>query len=400
MKSVILAANRSSRLIPFVKTRSAPMIRIAGQYILEKTILYLKEAGINEIILVIDEQQDMITDFFGSGHQFGLSIEYVVQQKKQGIGQALSLCEKMLDKKPFLLVYGDALTDFNPILSLLQTYSETNREISLVALPESSKDFGNVYLDHEMRIMRFIEKPSANQSNYVFAGFYILFSDIFDLLKKYDNDISKCYAHLIEERRINACIWEKGWIDMIYPWHILNANQMLMNSWETSQIDSKSKLIGQVYLEGAVRIGPNVTIESGTILKGPCYIGPNSYVGNNCLIRKYSAIGPSSIIGYGSELKNCVLFGKNDVGRLSFVGDSVVGENVVSGSGLTTVNHTVDYSPINCSINKKSIQTGLTKLGAFIGDNVSIGARHTLGPGSIIESGKIMEDCITIQAKG
>ena len=84
----------------------------------------------------------MITDFFGGGHQFGLSIEYVVQQKKQGIGQALSLCEKMLDKKPFLLVYGDALTDFNPILSLLQTYSETNREISLVALPHGTiKEF-------------------------------------------------------------------------------------------------------------------------------------------------------------------------------------------------------------------------------------------------------------------
>ena len=74
MKSVILAANRSSRLIPFVKTRSAPMIRIAGQYILEKTILYLKEAGISEIIIVVDEQQDIITDYFGREHKYGVII--------------------------------------------------------------------------------------------------------------------------------------------------------------------------------------------------------------------------------------------------------------------------------------------------------------------------------------
>ena len=149
-------------------------------------------------------------------------------------------------------------------------------------------------------------------------------------------------------------------------------------------------------LEGSVRIGPNVTVESGTILKGPCYIGSNSYVGNNSLIRNYSAIGPDSIVGYGSELKNCVLFGNNDVGRLSFVGDTVLGENVKSGSGLTTVNHTVDYSRITCKSNSESIETGLNKHGAFIGDNVSIGARHTLGPGTIVESGKIVTDNITL----
>ena len=101
-------------------------------------------------------------------------------------------------------------------------------------------------------------------------------------------------------------------------------------------------------------------------------------------------------MGYGSELKNCVLFGKNDVGRLSFVGDSVLGEQVISGSGLTTVNHKVDYSRIVCKSNSDFVETGLTKLGAFIGDHVSIGARHTLGPGTIVQSQKIIADCITL----
>jgi len=396
MKSVILAANHNTKLTPFVETRSTPMIRIAGQYILENTIIFLKEAGIHEIVIVVNHQQDMIREYFGVGKEFGVNIEYVVQNEGLGIGQALSLCRSILDKKPFLLVYGDAQTDYNPFLSLLQTYSEIDREVALVALPDSSKDFGNVYLDHEMKIIRLVEKPDANQANYVFAGMFVLFPKIFDLLDKYQNDISKCYIQMIEKNRLNSCVWEKGWIDMIHPWHILDANRMLMNSWETAEIDCESKLLGHVHIEGAVRIGPNVTIESGTVLKGPCYIGPNSYVGNNCLIRKYSAIGPSSIIGYGCELKNCVLFGENDIGRLSFVGDSVLGEKVISGSGLTTVNHNVDYSLINCISNSESLQTGLVKLGAFIGDRVSIGARHTLGPGTIVKSGKIIPDCITL----
>jgi len=396
MKAVILAANRSARLSPFIETRCKPMIRIAGQYILENTVRFLKAAGINDILLVVNHQQDLIRNVFESGKKHGVNIEYIVQNELLGIGHALNLCQPSLEKKPFLLVYGDVLTDENPYLSILQTYTETDKEVAMVALPESSKEFGNVYLDHEMKISRLIEKPSGDQANYVFAGMFVLFPNIFELLEMFNNDISRCYEHIIGTGGLQACLWEKGWIDMIHPWHILEANRMLMSSWETAEIDSTARLLGQVHLEGSVRIGPNVTVESGTILKGPCYIGSNSYVGNNSLIRNYSAIGPDSIVGYGSELKNCVLFGNNDVGRLSFVGDSVLGENVKSGSGLMTVNHTVDYSRITCKSNSESIETGLTKLGVFIGDNVSIGARHTLGPGTIVESGKIVADNITL----
>ena len=396
MKAVILAANRSTRLSPFIETRCKPMIRIAGQYILENTICFLKEAGIHDIVLVVNHQQDLIRQYFGSGQTFGVNLEYVVQDELKGIGHALSLCRSSLEKKPFLLVYGDVMTDYNPFLSILQTYSETDREVALIALPESSKEFGNVYLDHEMKISRLVEKPQANQANYVFAGMFVLFPKIFERLAENQNDIFRSYEQLIASSGLQACLWEKGWIDMIHPWHILDANRMLMSSWQTAEIDSTVKLLGNVHLEGAVRIGPDVTIESGTVLKGPCYIGSNSYVGNNSLIRNFSAIGPDSMVGYGSELKNCVLFGNNDVGRLSFVGDSVLGENVKSGSGLTTVNHTVDYSRITCSSNSDLVETGLTKLGVFIGDSVSIGARHTLGPGSIVESGKIIADCITL----
>jgi bifunctional UDP-N-acetylglucosamine pyrophosphorylase/glucosamine-1-phosphate N-acetyltransferase len=372
------------------------MIRIAGQYILENTICFLKEAGIHDIVLVLNHKQDMIRQYFGSGQTFGVNLEYVVQDELKGIGHALSLCRSSLEKKPFLLVYGDVMTDYNPFLSILQTYSETDREVALIALPESSKEFGNVYLDHEMKISRLVEKPQANQANYVFAGIFVLFPKIFELLEENKHNIARCYEQMIASSGLQASLWEKDWIDMIHPWHILDANKMLMSSWQTAEIDSTVKLLGHVHLEGAVRIGPGVTIESGTVLKGPCYIGSNSYLGNNSLIRKFSAIGPNSIVGYGSELKNCVLFGNNDVGRLSFVGDSVLGENVKLGSGLTTVNHTVDYSLITCSSNSDSVETGLVKLGAFIGDSVSIGARHTLGPGSIVESGKVIADCITL----
>ena len=95
-------------------------------------------------------------------------------------------------------------------------------------------------------------------------------------------------------------------------------------------------------------------------------------------------------------MKNSVVFGSSDIGRLSFLGDSVLGEKTQLGSGLTTVNHSPDYSPISCEIDGEMIQTSLTKLGAFIGDGATLGARHTLPPGSIIPVKKNILDNITL----
>ena len=114
MKAVILAANRQYPIESIIETRCKPMIRIAGQYILENTICFLKEAGIHDIVLVVNHQQDLIRQYFGSGQTFGVNLEYVVQDELKGIGHALSLCRSSLEKKPFLLVYGDVMTDYNP----------------------------------------------------------------------------------------------------------------------------------------------------------------------------------------------------------------------------------------------------------------------------------------------
>jgi len=103
MKAVILAANRSNRLSPFIETRCKPMIRIAGQYILENTICFLKEAGINDIVLVVNHQQDLVRRYFGSGKILGVNLEYVVQAELQGIGQALSFASRHWKRNRFCL---------------------------------------------------------------------------------------------------------------------------------------------------------------------------------------------------------------------------------------------------------------------------------------------------------
>lgn len=400
MKAIILAATGSERLKPYTQTRAKPMILVAGNYILETMISFLREAGIQEIFIVVNHKQEMIREHFAYGDDKGVKIEYVVQKEVTGIGNALLNCRDIIGcDESFLLIYGDILTDGNIFHTALHNFYERGEDIAVVSLPKSSGEYGNVYLDHEMKIRRLVEKPQDElHANYVFSGVFVLNSSIFSCIESNNGDMEQTFQNKIQESGLQAALWEKGWIDIIYPWHILEANKMMMDRVDFTKIDNSVVFKGSIQMEGPVIIEAGVTVESGSILKGPCYIGKNTYIGNNVLVRSYTVLGPESTVGYGSELKNCVIFGKANIGRLSFIGDSVVGENARLGSGTTTVNHYPDHSTVKCNTTKEEVDSKLSKLGALIGDNVTIGARRTLGPGLIVDAGSIIRDNINLSS--
>ena len=90
---------------------------------------------------------------------------------------------------------------------------------------------------------------------------------------------------------------------------------------------------------------------------------------------------------------------KTQIGRLSFIGDSVLGENVDMGAGCMTVNRNIDWKPISVKNGKGPIKTGMIKLGAFLGDGVVVGAGNTLQPGTVIAPGKIISACYSVKQK-
>jgi bifunctional UDP-N-acetylglucosamine pyrophosphorylase/glucosamine-1-phosphate N-acetyltransferase len=102
------------------------------------------------------------------------------------------------------------------------------------------------------------------------------------------------------------------------------------------------------------------------------------------------------VVGYGTELKNCVLFGNSTLGRLAYIGDSVIGERVHLGTGVTTVNHLPSHGEISIETKEGRVSTGREKLGAFIGDDAFIGARNVLGPGTSVQAGAKIDDQLNV----
>ncbi|MGK0288644.1 MAG: UDP-N-acetylglucosamine diphosphorylase/glucosamine-1-phosphate N-acetyltransferase [bacterium] len=399
MKAVILAGGKSKRLAPFSHTRPKSMIFLAGEYILETTLKQLKEAGVQDVYIVVDHYQQMIRDHFHYGKAFGLKIEYLIQ-KEPGIGNAIALAETVIEDDPnFLLVYGDTLSIQNPYIHFLKNFKvHQAKAMATITHPSIEGEYGNIYINHEFKINKFIEKPdNPRLSNYVLAGSYILPRTSFQTLKEENYDMVSLLQKLISENELAASLWENDWIDITRPWHILSANQMKMDQWKQSIISGSAKIEANVQINGIVHIGDHVHISSGTTINGPCYIGSNVYIGNNCLIRNHSSIGASSTVGYGTEIKNSVLFGNTRVGRLSFIGDSVLGSGVQLGSGTVTSNYKTTGGTISCKTPTGELDTKLTKLGAFIGDNAIVGTGHTIGPGVNINENREIEDKISIQ---
>jgi bifunctional UDP-N-acetylglucosamine pyrophosphorylase/glucosamine-1-phosphate N-acetyltransferase len=230
----------------------------------------------------------------------------------------------------------------------------------------------------------------------VLSGFFVLPTDLFAWVEESGSDMERVFDRLTSSVGVHASIWEEGWIDVEYPWDVLAANRMVMDTWEEARISREANLDNNVTILGPVRIEAGSTIRAGAVLAGPCYIGRDCYVGNNVLVRSYSSLGPGSTVGYGVELKNCVVFGRARIGRLSFIGDSVVGEHVDVGSGTMTVNETMDRQPVVVHIRGVSVDSGLKKLGAFVGDGAKIGAGNTLAAGTIVEAGAVIPHHTTV----
>ena len=72
------------------------------------------------------------------------------------------------------------------------------------------------------------------------------------------------------------------------------------------------------------------------------------------------------------------------MGRLSYIGDSVIGEGAFVGSGTVTVNHNLARSEVHMSLKEGMVNSGMTKLGSFVGDGAQVGSSNTLAAGAIV----------------
>ena len=125
-------------------------------------------------------------------------------------------------------------------------------------------------------------------------------------------------------------------------------------------------------------------IAPSAMLLAPCIIGAESEVRHCAFIRGSALVGENCVVGNSAELKNVILFDGVQVPHFNYVGDSILGHRAHLGAGAITSNVKSDRSPVTVRDGKTVIHTGLTKLGAMVGDFAEIGCNSVLNPGTVV----------------
>ena len=399
MKSVILAAGKGIRLMPITSSRPKPMIPIAGKPLLEYTILGLKEAGIDEILLIVGYKEDIIRNYFGNGiDKFQIKIEYKTQEEYLGTAHAFGYAKDFIKDEPFLMIYGDLLVDPIIFKETLRKFNENKIEglISLVEV-KNPQDYGIISLNSDGFVEKIVEKPSAdlNIGNLANAGIYIFDPLIFKAIEKTKKSVRNEYEftdsmeiliNQLNGKIIGHVIKDHFWSDIGLPWQLFEANIFLLDRIERKILGNVEE---NVHIFGNVHIGRNTNVKSGSYIQGPCFIGENTLIGPNAYIRPHTSVGDNCHIGI-SEVKNSIIFSNSNVPHFNYVGDSIICEKVNLGAGSKTSNLRFDNKSVWVKIKGERIDSGRKKLGAIIGPNVQTGINASIMCGKKIGENSVI----------
>lgn len=173
MKGIILAGGSGTRLYPITLPTIKQLLPIYDKPMIYYPLSVLLEAGCNQI-LIISTKKDIrrFEELFGDGKSLGITIEYQIQKKPNGIAEAFIIGEEFINKDPVWLILGDNLFFGENLPSILKN-TPKNKGATIFGYGVSDPQrYGVIEFDSTKQVISIEEKPSTPKSNYVVTGLY------------------------------------------------------------------------------------------------------------------------------------------------------------------------------------------------------------------------------------
>ena len=378
MKCVILAAGEGKRMHPLTYTRPKIMLPIANKPIIEWNLLNAKKAGLDEFLFVIGYKSEMVREYFQDGKKWKVNIEYVNQGQALGTAHAIGMVEKFVDE--CIVLCGDTIFGSNDIKNV----AKKGTRMGLFEV-EHAAEYGIVETEGSS-VVKIYEKMETPFTNVINAGIYHFTKDIFGYIKKTkksprgEYEITDSLNMMAEKKGVEGVMLQE-WRDVVYPWHLLDANEDLLKKMKGNiqgTVEKNTTLLGEI------SVGRDTTIMAGSYIEGPVIIGNGCKIGPNCYIRPYTSIGNHCHVGNGCEVKNSIIMDNSNVPHQNYVGDSIIGQHCNLGAGTKIANLRLDKKNISVVLNGKKLDTKRRKLGVIMGDHVQTGINSMMNVGTIL----------------
>ncbi|TDC74431.1 mannose-1-phosphate guanyltransferase [Streptomyces hainanensis] len=347
MKAVVMAGGEGTRLRPMTASMPKPLLPVANRPIMEHVLRLLKRHGLTETVVTVQFLASLVKNYFGDGEELGMDLTYAHEEKPLGTAGSVKNAEEALRSDSFLVISGDALTDFD-LTDLIRFHRERGALVTvcLTRVP-NPLEFGITIVDDDGRVERFLEKPTWGQvfSDTVNTGIYVMEPEVFDYV---DPDIpvdwsGDVFPKLMKEGKpVFGYVAEGYWEDVGTHESYVKAQADVLEGKVEVEIDGFEISPGVWIAEGA-------EVHADAKLRGPLYVGDYAKIEAGAEIREHTVIGSNVVvkadaflhravvhdnvyIGPQTNLRGCVIGKNTDVMRAARIEDgAVIGDECLVG---------------------------------------------------------------------
>ncbi|MFH9351709.1 glucose-1-phosphate thymidylyltransferase RfbA [Kitasatospora sp. NPDC017646] len=173
MRGILLAGGTGSRLWPLTRAVSKQLLPVFDKPMIYYPLSTLVMAGISEILIITTpNDRDQFERLLGDGSQFGLRLEYAVQERPEGIAQAFLLAADFIGDEPVALILGDNIFHGSGLGTRLSEHTDTKGGRVFAYPVADPTAYGVVEFDEDGQVISIEEKPTEPKSRYAVPGLY------------------------------------------------------------------------------------------------------------------------------------------------------------------------------------------------------------------------------------
>jgi len=329
MKGLILSGGAGTRLRPITHTSAKQLVPVANKPVLFYGLEAFREAGIEEVGIVVGDTAPEIEAAVGDGSRFGLRVTYLPQEAPLGLAHAVLISEDYLRDEPFVMYLGDNLLR-EGIAPFVRRFEEAKPDaLILLQHVDDPQSYGIAELNGDT-VKCLVEKPKEPKSDLALVGVYLFTPAIFESARaikpswRNELEITDAIQHMIDRGlRVDPHVVTGWWKDTGKLEDILEANRLILG---TLVEDVCGELDEASCLEGAVSIGAD-TRRMTPGARGPVVIGERCTI-TDAFIGPYTAIADDVQVR-DAEIEHSIVLENSRICSLGArMTDSLVGRGV------------------------------------------------------------------------